>query len=495
MGIVFRQSVKTTIVTSLGAALGLLIVYLSAHFIPKQELGCSRNLLYQAVIGTQFVLIGMQSTLYVFIPRYAVHDKRRHLLLSLGLIIPFILTGLLSVLYFLFKAQIIASYQAQDTLLLTKYFAWLPLYTLLWSLITLLEQYLSAQMKVAISTFVREIVLRIFNIILILLYANTQINFNQFIIWGVCVHIIPVIIMFIIAAKTEGFGLSLNFKLISKGEYKSIFDFAFFHLFLNITISLLTYIDAVMLGALDRSGLQAVAVYFIAQSIISIYIIPFRSLAAASTPAINKAYHEENTHEVHDLFTRSSLNTLIVTICMAVLIICNLQNAVLILGDNYSAVKPVVMILMIGRTFDMMTGLNNEVISISKYYRVNFYISVVLVVIIIILNALLIPHWGIYGAAWGSSFALFLFNLGKWLFLKNKMQLQPFSINTLKVISAGIMATLAGCFLPYLFNPIVDTIIRSIVILTIYGIAILYINPSKDLKEYLLSVKKNKRLF
>jgi O-antigen/teichoic acid export membrane protein len=495
MGIVFRQSVKTTIVTSLGALMGLFVVYLSAKFIPKQELGFSRTLLNQAVIGTQLILMGMHTTVYVLIHKYPYTDIRRRILITLSLFTPFILTAFFSVFYFCFKAQIVAQYQPQDIAFVNKYFGWLPLYTLLWGIMTLLEQYLGSQMKVAVSTFVREIVLRLFNISLILLFGYEYIDFDVFIAGSVLVHIIPVIVLWILAVKTQGFGISLNLNALSKEDKKSIFDFAIFHLFLNVSISLLIYIDAVMLAALDKTGMEAAAVYFVAQSIISIYQIPYKALATASTPAINKAYHENDLKAVADLFSRSAINTLIVTMAMGAIIIANLHNAVQVIGEAYATIPLVVLILMIGRTFDMMTGLNNEVLSVSKYYRVNFYISIVLVILIIILNALLIPHWGIYGAAWGSALALFIFNFGKWLFLKNKMQLQPFSVNTIKVIAAGAIATLVGYYLPYAFNPFADTIIRSFIIAILYGGIILYIRPSKDLSEYLLAVKKNKRLF
>lgn len=495
MGIVFRQSVKTTIVTSLGALMGLLIVYLSARYIPKQELGFSRTLLNQAVIGSQLILMGMHTTLYVIVPRYDTNDKRRQVVITLGLLTPFILTAFFSVFYFLFKPLIVSQYQPQDIVFVSKYFAWLPLYTLLWGLMAMLELYLNSQMKVAASIFVREIILRILNIALIILFGYGYIDFSLFIGAGVLVHLLPVLILFILTTKTKGFGISLDTSVLKKEDRKSIIDFAIFHLFLNVSIILLVSIDAVMLAALDKTGMEAAAIYFVAQSIISIYQIPYKALSIASIPSMNTAYHNGDMNKLSDLFSRSAVNTLIATIGMGVLIIANLDNAVRVVGESYSTIPQVVAILMIGRTFDMMSGLNTEVLSLSKYYRVNFYISIVLVILIIAINALLIPRWGIYGAAWGSAAALFVFNLGKWLFLKNKMQLQPFSINTLKIIVSGIIAVLAGQFLPFLFNPFIDTIIRSIIVITLYSVIILYFKPSKDLIEYLLSVKKNKRLF
>lgn len=495
MGIVFRQSIKTSIVTAFGALLGLLIVYLSAHYIPKQELGYSRTLLYQAVIGSQLVLLGMHTTVYVFIHRYAVGDERRKILITLSLLMPLLVTLICSIFYFLFKSTIVTWYQPQDIAFVSQYFAWLPFYTLCWGMITLLEQYLNSQMKVAVSIFTREVVLRLCNIALIFLFGYGYIDFSRFIALSVFVHVIPVAIMLWIARSTEGFGLSFNTSAMSKDEYKAIGDFAIFHLFLNVSVSLLMYIDSVMLAALDKTGMEAGAVYFVAQSVISIYQIPYRSLAPASMPSINKAYERGDMDAVKNMFSRSAMNILIATVCFAAIIIANLDNAVAVVGDAYAAIPRVVLILMIGRSFDMMTGLNNELLSVSKYYRFNFYLSCILVLAVVILNYLFIPQWGIYGAAWSSTVALFLFNLAKLLFLWNKLRIQPFSKHTLTVLILGSVVTLIGLNIPYVMNAYMDTIFRTAVIIVAYVVLIIMFKPSEDLQNYLLSVKTNKRLF
>ena len=64
MGIVFRQSIKTTIVTFIGAALGALSIYIAAK-LPPQDWGFSKNILTQAIVFSQVVLIGVHSMLYL----------------------------------------------------------------------------------------------------------------------------------------------------------------------------------------------------------------------------------------------------------------------------------------------------------------------------------------------------------------------------------------------------------------------------------------------
>ena len=81
--------------------------------------------------------------------------------------------------------------------------------------------------------------------------------------------------------------------------------------------------------------------------------------------------------------------------------------------------------------------------------------------------------------------------------------MQPFTSGSLLVIVAGAAALAAGYYFPYFFesarhiyvHTFLDVAMRSTVIITVYMIMLYWLKPSKDLQEYLASVKKNKRLF
>ncbi|MGN6568904.1 MAG: hypothetical protein ACTHJ0_13170 [Flavipsychrobacter sp.] len=97
MGIVFRQSVKTSLVVFAGAILGAAIIFLSLQYIPKQELGYTRTLANQAVIASQFLLFGLSTTLVVYIHKYSDNDKRKKLLITICFLTPFIIICLATV--------------------------------------------------------------------------------------------------------------------------------------------------------------------------------------------------------------------------------------------------------------------------------------------------------------------------------------------------------------------------------------------------------------
>src|SRR3954471_5858037 len=104
MGIVFRQSVKTTLVVFTGALLGAIFVYLRTIPLSLQQQGFSGYVLSQGALVQLFVILGLGPTVQTFIHRYAIHgDERRPVLITICLITPVLVTLLLCLPYFLLQ--------------------------------------------------------------------------------------------------------------------------------------------------------------------------------------------------------------------------------------------------------------------------------------------------------------------------------------------------------------------------------------------------------
>ncbi len=504
MGVVFRQSIKTTIVIFLGAMLGALIIWLQTNYIGKQELGFVRQLTSYAVVGTQILLMGVQNTISVYIHKYADSKSKRGVLLAVSLLLPIVIIPISSIFYFAFKIDFIhVFFQPHDYPLITRYFAWLPVFTVLMMYQVILEQFLISQVVVALSSFVREVGLRAGNIIIILLFGFNAISFDTFIGATVLMYLIPLIVYLFISAKTSGFALSLNFSAFSKEDIKDVIQFTWYHSLLSVSITLMGSLDTMMVGKLDKSGLISVAIYANAMFFISILQMPYKAMYNATFPVMAAAFKDNDMPKVQDLFNRSSLNIIIGATIMAILILCNIGNAIALMPAGYEMIKPLVAILVLGTFIDMAFGMNGQILSISQFYRFNFYGSIILVAVIVLLNFLLIPRIGGLGAACSNSVGLILFNIAKYIFVRKRLDLQPFSRNTPLVLVAGLPAFAVGYFLPNFFNNIhhlymgtfLDVAIRSGCIITIYLLMLLWLKPSPDLTQYIATIKKNKRLF
>ena len=503
MGIVFRQSVKTSLVIFFGAFLGAVTIWLSTKVVQQQSFGYIRNLSIQAVAASQILLLGLNNLLAVYVHKYPLEDKRRKLLLSICLFLPIVVLFFLSFAYYFAKSWLIGHFQLNDQPLMARYYMLLPLFTILFMYQVILEQYLGSQMKVAIAAFMREVVLRGINILLILLYAFQYVSFDFLVIGSVLIYIVPVSIFVILAFRTNGFKFSFQFRDFSPAEYKEIIHFTWFHFLLTASTILIGYIDQLTLALYDHKGLSSVAVYGVAVFIISFLQIPFKGMWPATFTVLAQAITSDNDSKAKDIFSRSSINILIASVGMALLISCNLKNALLVLEHGYEDIIPIVLILFIGRFADLATGLNDAVISITNYYKFNFYTALAMIAILYVLIRILVPIYGVFGAAWATSIAYVLFNVVKFLFVWKKLDMQPFSSKTILVMVAGAPALAVGYFLPVLFGQlqniylqaIADASLRSILIMVTYLLMLLWLKPSDDLENYLASIKKNKRLF
>jgi O-antigen/teichoic acid export membrane protein len=412
---------------------------------------------------------------------------------------------LFSSAYFVFRQQILQLFQPADRVLMSAYFAWLPLFTALILYLTLLEQYLGSQMKVAAAAFMREILLRVLNIVLILAYSLGYINFKGLIAGTILLYLVPVLIIWAICRKTKDFSFSVRFSAFSKGEYKEMAHFAWFHYLLSISITLMTALDANLLPIYDRDGFNSLAVYAVAAYLISFLQMPLKAFLPATFSVLTKAFTDNDMPKAKDFFKRSSINLLIPTLAIALILCCNLGNAVAIIGNqkNYAGMADVVLILTLGQLINISTGMNDQILSITNYYKFSFYVSVFISVVLYVLLRVLIPQYGIYGAAWSNTITLVLFNAVKLVFIHRKLGMLPFSMRTLRVVVAALPALAAGYLLPRLFDAMAnvyigamaDAALRSLAIVLVYVAMLLWLKPSADLDEYLATVRKNKRLF
>ncbi|WP_118974884.1 polysaccharide biosynthesis C-terminal domain-containing protein [Taibaiella koreensis] len=497
MGIVFRQSIKSTIVIFTGNLIGAVATYFTAQVFSqdKQQFGFSRTLITVGVISMICILMGAASVMQTFTQRYEKRDERKKVLISLCFLAPLLMALCLLPFYLGFKAEIVAMFKPQDRAYFSDYYGWVALLVLAWGYLTLLEAYMISQHKSAQGLVMREVFLRVCNLLALGALYWQLIRFHGFIVLTVLGYVLSAILLLLLSMRTEGFGFSRRWKVFTRGEYKEIFRFAWYHLLVGVSVYLTGYLDGLLLATLDKDGVSAVPAYTIAVFIVGLMAVPYRAMAQAVFPALNRAYIERNDAELRDIFNRSGINILIVAVAMAFIIGLNLNNAASILPKGYEKIVPLSLILMLGRAVDMATGVNTEMISISIYYKFNFRISAILVVLIVVLCWLLIPRYGAYGAAWGSSIALTIFNIAKLIFLKKKMALHPFSLQSLKVILAGIVSGLIAYFIPYLGNPVVDALLRAGTLIIIYTPLLLWWRVSPDINEYLATVVKKKRLF
>jgi O-antigen/teichoic acid export membrane protein len=484
MGIVIRQSIKSVIVTLGGVVLGALIAVLSTKFFPKHELGFRENLIKVSMWTSYLAIFGFNYTVLIFGQKYPPGHEKRSSFLAITSIIPLVLSIIVSMGFFIMEPYLSDIYRGEDAAMMHQYIWLFPLLTLFTAMIGWMEGYLQSLHKTALQNLAREIIARIIYIVLIILFATQTISFHTFIWLYVILYLVPFLFLLYIAMRNPGFYFSYKKGIFSSTEIKEIFRFSGYHMLTVASTVLVFQMDAFLLGPLG--GLEQVAVYSIATLAISMLRNPTRVIGIAATPAFTQSYNEGDITGLRNLFSRSSVNMQIIGICMFVLVyinINNIQEIMAIIKGGYSQIKPLIMILMIGQLFDMISGLNFELIGVSKYYRFNFWIALILMVMVFVLNYFMIREIGIYGAAWATTIGVIIFNIAKTVFLWNKMHIQPFSKATIYILVVGTIVGFATWIIPYIGNAFADAICRSTIFALLMWFALYRTKVSPELND------------
>jgi O-antigen/teichoic acid export membrane protein len=239
--------------------------------------------------------------------------------------------------------------------------------------------------------------------------------------------------------------------------------------------------------------LKQVAYYTVAFFIGNAIIIPSKSITAISVPLIAKAWEKQDLDEIQIIYSKSSINQLIIGGVFFLCIWLNIDQVFLLLPEKFSAGKWVVFYIGLSQLFNMASGLNGQIILNSKYYRYDLFTSVFLVFVTITTNFFLILNYGINGAAMATAISILLFNLIRLILIKVKMNMHPFSLQTFYTILLLFGLYFLLNFLPNSSCSFLDIIWKSLVAFIIFIPTVFYLNLSEDINKVINDVRENFR--
>jgi len=142
----------------------------------------------------------------------------------------------------------------------------------------------------------------------------------------------------------------------------------------------------------------------------------------------------------------------------------------------------------------MTTGINQEIVGTSKYYKIDLLFYPILSLIAIGANMFLIPRYGMTGAAIATAFTIFLLNTIRFILLFMIFKIQPFSFNTVKVLSIFLLVIIINSFIPEIHNHFMyDIIFRSSLLTIVFIFLVLFLKTSEDITLAFLKVKSRIR--
>lgn len=464
MGIIQKQSIKSTIIILLGFGLGAfnMLVLVPAIITPEQ-LGLTRLVADAAITLATLCTFGSLSVVNKFFPFYKGYLPAKKIDLPFMSLVLCLLGFILVCIIGYLSRDIIFRKFNQRSPLFNDYSYLVYPYCLLLLLFMWMESFSWALYKSVLSNTLREVLPRLLFTILLILFSLNVLSLKMFMNFFALSYLIPGLVLFFILRHTGYFYFTSNPSKLTirlKGKMINFGLFVFGAQFLNL---LSRTIDTFILSSKGERGLTDTAVFTIATYIVTLMEVPQRSLNSSAIPVIAESWKNKDMENISYVYKRSVTNLLIIGLTMFGLIWLNIHNIAAFLGKNYSGIESVVLIMGIGKLIDLGTGANGQIIGTSSFWKVDFTTNVIYTILALPLNYLLISHYGLQGAAISYLISLTIYNLIRFAFLKIKFNLQPYVFKDFLVIVVATGCAGLSYLIPVFSSIYIDIAVRSIV--------------------------------
>jgi len=496
MGKVKHQAYKNSLSIYLGTALGYLnIMVLFTNFFTKEEFGLVRLLLSVSGLLAVFALLSLPGIIVKYLHYFKDPKRGNHGFLFFSILIGMIGLAIITALFYVFKGPILNTYAEKASLFVDNYFYLFPL-IIFQVFHVVFASYLRAFFKTVLPLFLKEVGVRLLILLVIGTYVLELVDFQTFLALYCLSYGIPILIMIYHTWSIGELYLKPDFSVFKSPMFKDIRSFGIYSIFNRLSGQLNRRLDILMLGAM--AGLTSVSLYTVAFYLGELIRVSVRGLSFVSQPFIAEAFSKRNYATVDRIYKKSSLNQLLVGALVFIVIWVNVEDILYIIQPKYLDAKNVTLFIGAAKLVQVGSGVKEQIIITSSYYRYNLLFMVLLAILTIITNFIFIPLYGIVGAAFATALSALLNAIIKVSFIWYKMNFQPFSIHTIYVLLIAFVVLLAGTYLPDLnienwnvrFAKLLDVGYKSTIIALLYGLAILYFKPSYDLDETLQTLKK-----
>ena len=486
MGIVARQSIKGTIATYFGVAVGIVTTFfVQTKYLTTEEIGLVDVLLQSALLFSGLAQLGTNTSAMRYYPYFKDEEHRDHGFFGWTLIVPLIGFGVFLCAFFALRAPIASFFSEKSALFVDYIYFVIPLaFFMLY--ISVFETNSNLLMRIVVPRFIREVGLRVMTLAIYLLYGFHVLSLTGMVVAFCVSYGLATVVNIVYLLSLHRLSFRIEKKYVTPKLKR---DFLIYTVFLitsalagNITPLLNRYFVAGKQG-LAISGILTIAIY-----IASLVEMPYRSLGSISKPQISQAMANGNVKEADRICKSVALHQFLAGSMVFFFIWVNIDTVFALLpnGEVFAAGKWAVFILGLSRLVNSTLNVGTTVLSYSKIYYYSLFFTILLTVLAWWLNARWVGEWGVDGAALATLVAYMVHYVLLLALIRWKIGTSPLSSRQLLVVLVvGVLFGLnwlwttmltpwfAGLFAKTVFGLVLDSALKSMLFLVL-GLVTIY---------------------
>lgn len=224
-------------------------------------------------------------------------------------------------------------------------------------------------------------------------------------------------------------------QIIPVYETKKLYGFSWPLLLMGVLNLMIMWINILMIGRFlteHKVGIFSPAhrTAFLAQTV----LISFNSIFA---PMISDLFNRQQLGKLENLHKIVAKWMFTINFPIILLMIIFSREILSLFGQDYTEGTVSLIILGLAYLTNSLIGSTEHIIMMTGKSQINFFNSLTLLSAIVVLNIILIPKYGIEGAAYSTLISFGLMNIIRLLEVRFSLKIHPYTIRFLKPVFAG----------------------------------------------------------
>jgi len=280
--------------------------------------------------------------------------------------------------------------------------------------------------------------------------------------------------------------------VVSKFETKKLLTTSFSLMFVWIILLLLQWTDVSMIGYFLNS--VQVGIYQVAARVSLLMIMFLSAFGTIFAPVISTLYHKRENQKLASTFKTVTRWGLSLTLLVFLVLIASSGEVMRIFGSSFILGTSSLIVLCLGKLVFVGVGVSGFILTMTGHEKLESLNALGVLILNIILNLILIPIFGILGAAIATAISLMLLNVIRVLEVYVFLKIHPFDIKFLKGIFAAILTIILIFPLKYCFfsnlHYFLNLILTSLAILIFFSFFLFLFKFEKEDKFIFEKIKR-----
>ena len=491
MGIVRRQGIKKTIVSLAGVLVGTISI-LKIYPLEFELYGRAQFILATAGLLTPFATLGFNRLTVRFFPDFKDHTSGHHGFLGFLLFLTALTFSLFVLIMIFFEEPFLSAltfFGLRPDNFLDNRNA-IVVICFLMVVNSIFAMYASNFGRVVVPEIFNNLFVKFALPTLVLLFYLDSIGIVEFKHFFSLTYLVVLVCLGGYLVHLGQFSLRIDFSFIKGSRLRQMLEYGLFNALTSIGYLLSFRIDSVMIGSILSN--EDVGYYNFYLYIVNTVSAPYLAIMSIVGPIIARNFKIGDLKSTAAIYRQSSETLFVVAILILGGVYISLEGLLIITGkfDVLWPLRMCFVLLAFGILLNVTIAINELIITNSPYYRFSFYSIAFLSVVNLGLNLVLIPEFGILGAAMATAFSLGTYNGIKCFYVYFRFGIRPFTTVHFKVIIIAFIVFVIVWFIPNVTNPYLNIMIHSGLFGLIMTSSLIYFKVSENISDLWVDLRK-----